>query len=127
MDEKLIKSFTKKTLNLLKKEQSQKDLIPRIVFHCHKIWTSKKRNEKYLLLGTNPYIKVDKSVQLTPWFDFLKESDSDIITPVIFHKILNISDADIAKGLNISHGTLRYRLGKGLGQLGEILNPGVMD
>lgn len=123
MDEKIIKSLAKKTLALLKKDQEQKDIMSRVVFYCHKVWKSKKRNEKYLVLSTNPYINMDKSVPLTSWFDFLKENDPDIITPIIFHKMLNVSDEDIMKGLNISSGTFRYRLSKGLEKLGEILNP----
>ena len=127
MDEKLVRSFAKKTLKLLKKEDKHKNLMQKTVFYCHRVLTHKKRNEKYMLLHTNPHIKVNKSIQLSHWFDFLKESDPEIITPVIFHKILNVSDVDIAKGLNISNGTLRYRLGKGLMELGEILKPGFAE
>ena len=127
MDEKLIRSFTKKTLALLKKEKVREAQVSRIVFYCHKILSKKKWDKKYVLMSNNSYVRGDKSVQLTCWFDFLKESDPDIVTAIIFKKILNVSNIDIMKGLNISEGTLRYRLGKGLEKLSEILNPGDMD
>ena len=122
MEEKLLKQLTKKTLRSLKKED---DLMHRIVFHCHRALSGAKHKTKtkHILLSTNPYINMNKSVEVTYWFDFLKEAESETVTPIIFSQILKVNDDDIAKGLNISVGTLRYRLGKALTKLGGILNP----
>ncbi len=123
MEEKLLKQLTKKTLRSLKKEDDH--LMHRVVFHCHKILSGVKHKTKtkHILLSTNPYINMNKSVEVTYWFDFLKEAESETVTPIIFSQILKVDDDDIAKGLNISVGTLRYRLGKALTKLGDIINP----
>ena len=119
MDEKQIKAFTKKTIKLLKKDKTFS--ISRLVFFCHKTLKSKKLKAQHILLSSNPYVEKNTSININYWFEFIVESDIEIITSIIFEKILNFKEEDIAHGLGISLGTLRYRIGKGLAQLGDII------
>ena len=56
---------------------------------------------------------------------FLKEAEDEVVLVVILSKILLFQDKDIAKGMGISIGTVRYRLGYGLRCLGSMSPPGV--
>lgn len=59
-----------------------------------------------------------------PWKEFQKTAQEDEFLALIWSQILQISDDDIAMGLNISIGTLRYRVGKALRKLGALTNAG---
>lgn len=65
------------------------------------------------------------SIDLGPWCDFLKEAEEHVILVVIFSHILLLSEKDIAKGMGVSVGTVRYRLGYGLRLLGSMSPYGV--
>jgi hypothetical protein len=53
-----------------------------------------------------------------PWIKFQKEGSDQEIVAVVLSKILSYADEDIADGLGVSLGTARYRIGKGVRQLG---------
>jgi DNA-binding CsgD family transcriptional regulator len=62
-------------------------------------------------------------LDLGPWKEFQKTAQEDEFLALIWSLILKISDEDIAMALNISIGTLRYRIGKALRKLGALTNP----
>lgn len=64
-------------------------------------------------------------VDLAPWCDFLREAEEQVIFVMIFSQILLFPDKDIARGMGISEGTVRYRLGHGLRLLGSMAPNGV--
>jgi hypothetical protein len=57
-------------------------------------------------------------VDLRAWSKFHKEATDDDVIAVVLSKILGLADAEIAEGLRISLGTARYRIGRGVRQLG---------
>lgn len=59
-------------------------------------------------------------ISLGAWQDFRKSADPDELLAVIWSKILSLSDVQIAKGLGVTVGTVRHRVGRGLRQLGQI-------
>jgi len=59
-------------------------------------------------------------LDLGPWREFQKKATQDELLVVIWSKILGVSDKDIAEGLEISEGTVRYRLGRALRKLGSM-------
>jgi hypothetical protein len=59
-----------------------------------------------------------KYIDIQGWFRFQKDSSYTEIVAVVLAKILGFDEYDIAEGLNISIGTVRYRIGKGVRQLG---------
>ena len=58
---------------------------------------------------------------MTSWMKFQKDAAPEQVVAVIFSKILGFNDVDIAEGLGISLGTARYRVGKGIRQLGTLM------
>jgi len=63
---------------------------------------------------------IPTDLDLGPWREFQKLATQDELLAVIWSKILNLSEADIAQGLGISEGTVRYRLGRALRKLGSM-------
>lgn len=59
-------------------------------------------------------------LDLGPWREFQKLATQDELLAVIWSKVLGLADKDIAQGLGISEGTLRYRLGRALRKLGSM-------
>ena len=58
---------------------------------------------------------------LAGWRDFKKQSTDEEFLTVLWSTVLKVPEEKIARGLNISVGTVRYRLGKGLKKLGDLL------
>ncbi len=64
-----------------------------------------------------------ENLDLGAWKEFQKTAQEDEFLALIWSQILKISDEDIALGLGISTGTLRYRTGRALRKLGQLTNP----
>lgn len=64
------------------------------------------------------------NVDLSPWKQFHKESQLNEIDVLIWSRILHYSDEDIADGLKITVGTVRYRVAKALRRLGHLSDSG---
>lgn len=62
-------------------------------------------------------------LDMGPWKEFQKTAQEDELLAMIWSQILQLSDSDIAMGLGISIGTLRYRTGRALRRLGTLTNP----
>ncbi len=65
-------------------------------------------------------VDVPKGLDLAVWRRFHKLSPESETIAVVLSKILKYGDEAVAKGMNISLGTARYRIGKGIRTLGEI-------
>lgn len=57
-------------------------------------------------------------IDLHAWSHFLANAEPSEVEAVLFSKILRFSDEDIAAGLSVTVGTVRYRVGRGLRHLG---------
>lgn len=55
---------------------------------------------------------------IDPWTKFQKSAAANEVVAVILSKLLPFTDHEIAEGLGVSLGTARYRVGKGIRQLG---------
>ena len=82
-------------------------------------------NKKIALQKGGPVIRsgweLPTGLDIAPWKQFKKEALKDEFIAVIFSKILSFSDAELSKGLNISEGTLRHRLNRGLSLLSHLI------
>lgn len=67
---------------------------------------------------TNSLVLPD-DVSLAAWVKFHKEATDDELLAVVF-RILGFTEHDMAEAFDVSDGTARYRLGRGLRKLGEI-------
>lgn len=65
--------------------------------------------------------KFKSGVDARAWSRFHKESSDAEVTAVVLSKILGYSEESIAEGLNVSIGTLRFRVAKGMRNLGRVL------
>lgn len=59
-----------------------------------------------------------EDVDVNSWLNFSSFSDATEVEAVLLCKILGFSVEETAIGLGVSPGTVRYRLGRGLRQLG---------
>lgn len=59
-----------------------------------------------------------RGLDIESWAKFQRDSSQTEVVAVVFSKVLSFSDEAIAYGLNISVGAVRYRVGKGIRQLG---------
>lgn len=68
---------------------------------------------------TNAWM-VPEKIDLSVWARYQKDAPDEDIMTVLFSLVLGISDEDLAEGFQTSIGTIRYRLGKGVRQIGLI-------
>jgi hypothetical protein len=61
-----------------------------------------------------------ENLDMGPWREFQKTSDSDELLAVVWSQILGFTDEEISRGLGITVGTVRYRVGNGLRKLGSV-------
>lgn len=73
-----------------------------------------------------PYLTKDAGWQwpsdlnMGPWMEFQKRSSSDELMTTIWCYIIGYSEPDVAAGLGLSEGTLRFRLGRAIRKIGEL-------
>jgi hypothetical protein len=63
-----------------------------------------------------------RDFDLVAWTNFLTSGESSEVEAVLFSKILGFDDREIASGLGVTVGTVRYRVGRGLRHLGGYLD-----
>lgn len=59
-------------------------------------------------------------LDLGPWREFQKNATKDELLVVIWSRVLNFSDQDIANGLGMTIGTIRYRMARAFRKLGTM-------
>jgi DNA-directed RNA polymerase specialized sigma24 family protein len=62
-----------------------------------------------------------KDFDLNAWNHFLNSGEATEVEAVLFSRILNFTEDEIADGLGVTAGTVRYRVGRGLRHLGGYL------
>jgi len=61
------------------------------------------------------------ALDISIWTRYQKDSADEDIMALLFSLVLGVSDQDLADGFQTSVGTIRYRLGKGVRQLGLVV------
>lgn len=62
-------------------------------------------------------------LDLTPWREFQKRGSFQDRIAVLWVKVIGMPISKVARALMQTEGTIRYRLGKGLAQLGQLNRP----
>lgn len=62
-----------------------------------------------------------KGLDITAWSNFLMNGDGQEVEAVLLSRILHLPDEDVAEGLGVTVGTVRYRVGRGLRAMGGYL------
>jgi hypothetical protein len=130
LDKNLALKAAFEALRLFEKRIKERDPMapqnPVLVYCTYKIWKkySKKRNLKTedFPLTSEGWIIPD-GIKMEPWRQFAKDTDPQIYLAVIWSQLLQFTDKDISEGLGIAEGSIRYRVGKGLKVLGQIVSP----
>lgn len=110
----------------LKRRETHGPTEPLLVYSTYKVWKkySKKRNTKAkdFELAAEGWI-IPPSLKMEPWREFVKDQDPQLYLAVAWSHLLNFTDKDISEGLGVTEGSIRYRVGKGLKLLGQIVPP----
>lgn len=121
LDEKVAFEAAHKVVSALKAARLTDDAIVisamRKYFEQYKKSIARNRN----LPEFGLMVELPKNFDFALWRKFQKSSPENEIVALVLSKILNYSDEDVASGLNISLGTARYRIGKGVRNLGEVV------
>lgn len=63
---------------------------------------------------------LEPQVDIALWNEFRKTASDGEVVAVVLARILSFSEEDIAEALNLSIGTIRTRVSRGIRQLGQI-------
>ncbi|MES2856359.1 MAG: hypothetical protein V4692_10880 [Bdellovibrionota bacterium] len=63
-------------------------------------------------------------VSAATWLRFRKNAADQEVIALVLSKIVGFDDESVARGLGVSVGTIRYRVGKALRQLGSMTDKG---
>ena len=127
-DEKLAEQASSKTIAKIQRRQKEQavddaDMDSLIVAVTQKIWQSQRKH----IRSTQSSVSHEggwifgKNVDLGPWRQFRKEAAEDEFLVVIWSRVLTFSDEAISKGLGVTKGTIRHRIGRGLKVLGSMV------
>jgi hypothetical protein len=85
---------------------------PRVRSLRSKTWIASSKEAGFIL---------PPDLDINVWMTFLGNGEPTEVEAVLLSKILEFSDNEIADGLGVTAGTVRYRIGRGLRHLGGYL------
>ena len=65
--------------------------------------------------------KMSDQVDLAPWIEFQKRSEQKEFWAVLWSQVVGVPEAEIAEAFEVSEGTIRYRINRGLRTLGAVI------
>ncbi len=94
-----------------------------IVLVLNRLARSARRHPVHLHITQSPgKWNIPSGLNLTSWREFLRDSDWDLAIPTILQQVLDFKVEDVAVGLGVSSGTVVYRVGKSLENLGGFVD-----
>jgi hypothetical protein len=131
MEERVALSAASRAIAQLKAENpdiSRRDREPEmipiadIIRVCRESWkTHRKQIHRNQPSDTPETVwQIPSALDLTTWTRYQKDAPDEDVMTVLFSLVLRVSDEELAEGFQTSTGTIRYRLGKGVRQLGLI-------
>lgn len=87
-------------------------------FDSHRRLVPKNQISLQAVTAQETVLNLAVDATLTPWLKFQRDTGENEVVAVALSRVLGFSDEEIASGLGISLGTARYRIGKGMRQLG---------
>lgn len=97
---------------------------------CRDAWKTFRKQiprNQPLTTPTDSWV-LPSDLDITIWARYQKDAADEDVMALLFSLVLGVSDQDLADGFQTSVGTIRYRLGKGVRQLGLVVRaqrPGV--
>lgn len=121
MDEGRAQAATLKAIQGLRDKNTNESWNSRLVRTSRKVLGKQKDFGSVSHIGfVQGNIEFPEGANWGPWFEFRKQSEMDSFTSIIWVKILGISTAEVAQGLDVTEGTVRYRLSHALREMGRI-------
>lgn len=125
--DRISREAIKKIRDQFEKRENSKAFAEAIVIHqCTKLF-EKARKEHVLntahLSQKAKYI-LPTGLSFGAWRQFHKESSIEDLESLVWSRVLGFSDEVIAQGLGVTVGTVRYRVGRSLRQLGHLITLG---
>jgi DNA-directed RNA polymerase specialized sigma24 family protein len=125
MDEKLALSAAHKSIAQLKAmtavngshDRADVARVLRKGFDTHRKMLSRNRPTEM----SETLLSFPAGTDFATWQKFYRSSSDAEVTAVILTRILGFSEAAVAEGFNVSSGTMKYRVAKGVRQLGSVL------
>lgn len=122
VDERVALSAAGRAIAQLK--ASEQDPIPvvSIIEVCRASW---KTHRKHVPRNQPTYEPesswtIPDGLDIEVWLRYQKDAPDEDIMALLFSLVMGFSDDDLAEGFQTSVGTIRYRLGKGVRQLGLV-------
>jgi hypothetical protein len=126
MDERGGLAAASSAIAQIKAEESSPDesLPPsQFVNICHQTWKKHRgltpRNQSFD--GPQHSWIIPKEIDIGIWARYQKDAPDEDVMTILFSMVFALSDEELAEGLKTSLGTIRYRLGKGIRQLGRVV------
>lgn len=133
LDDKIATSAVQKVLELFQAQQRLQSkaldhndlevIIKLCLNHWQKIKPHLKKDRLHLISTKN--IKWPEHLDLNPWKEFQKLAPENELIAVIWVHILGVPESLLARCLNTTEGTIRYRVGNGLSLLGQLNRPSI--
>ncbi len=121
--EKTIKKYRREyfAAQLVRKELSSVDFVR---LTTEQLAKEKKNVRPTNLAFTSGELVLPEKSNFGPWFEFRKLADDKDFIAVLYSRVVGITEGCIAQGMNLSQGTVRFRIAKGLKILGRICHLG---
>lgn len=135
MDEKSAATACKRTLAECRKATPKNSTLPEDKFQEVFVKASseyyeklQKKNAKGLAGLASPKGWIEKAPEgLGPWKQFHRSTKKEELLFIIWNRVLKIPLPVISKALNMSEGTVSYRIGKALNKLGSMIHSDVSN
>lgn len=110
-------------------QDQEADYIRRMIAHLTNsrdfekdfiLWSEK--NWKHFIISSMRHAEEDvPSIETRFFLNWLAEEPQEETSVVFWHQIMNVSEHAVCQSLNLSAGTFRFRLSRGLSSLGKKL------
>lgn len=132
MEEKVAMAAASRALAQLKSQygESSKPVPPaEVIRSCRAAWKVYRKQRQQAPRSQTNNRQSDKSrswtvpdgFDLSVWSRYQKDAPDEDVMAILFTYIFEFSDSELAEGFQTSIGTIRYRLGKGVRQLGLVV------
>jgi len=126
MDEKVALAAASRCVAKVKVAQESSGLsfeTVELIKVCREAWKTFRKQiprNQPLTTPTDSWV-LPPGLDISIWTRYQKDAADEDIMALLFSLVLGVSDQDLADGFQTSVGTIRYRLGKGVRQLGLVV------
>ncbi len=135
LDDKITTEATSKALEALRDQGQPKagasffddSNLESLIKCCLAQWQkirSHFRKEQIQVISTTA-LRWPEHIDLNPWKEFQKRAPENELIAVTWVHIIGVPEAVLARCMNVSEGTIRYRVGNGLSLLGQLNRPNI--